>query len=73
MDHGLGRWVRRAQMGSAIRDSWCPLPFHYLGCSLVPLLGHVDPADVLSMFPLLPDCYPCYPLIRWAKNNHCPA
>ena len=51
---GLGRWVRRAQMGSAIRDSWVPAPFHYLGLFARPRFwAMLTLPDVLSMFPLL--------------------
>jgi carotenoid phi-ring synthase / carotenoid chi-ring synthase len=51
---GLGRWVRRAQMGSAIRDSWVPAPFHYLGLFARPRFwAMLTLPDILSMFPLL--------------------
>jgi isorenieratene synthase len=51
---GLGRWVRRAQMGSAIRESWVPAPFHYLGLFARPRYwAMLTLPDILSMFPLL--------------------
>jgi len=51
---GLGRWVRRAQMGSAIRESWVPAPFHYLGLFARPRYwAMLSLPDILSMFPLL--------------------
>jgi len=51
---GLGRWARRAQMGSAIRESWVPAPFHYLGLFARPRYwAMLTLPDILSMFPLL--------------------
>ncbi len=51
---GLGRWVRRAQMGSAIRDSWVPAPFHYLGLFARPRFwAMLTLPDIFAMFPLL--------------------
>ncbi len=51
---GTRRRVRQAPIGSAIRGSWIPAPFHYLG-----LLGRprfwamLTPIDFLSMLPVL--------------------
>jgi len=51
---GLGRWVRRAPLGSAIRDSWVPAPFHYLGLFARPRFwAMLTLPDIFSMFPLL--------------------
>jgi isorenieratene synthase len=51
---GLGRWVRHAPVGSAIRESWVPAPFHYLGLFARPRFwAMLNLLDILSMFPLL--------------------
>jgi uncharacterized protein with NAD-binding domain and iron-sulfur cluster len=51
---GLGRWVRRVQMGSAIRNSWVPAPFHYLGLFARPRFwAMLTLPDLFAMFPLL--------------------
>jgi len=51
---GVGRWVRRAAVGSAIRDSWVPAPFHYLGLFARPRFwAMLTLPDILSMFPVL--------------------
>ena len=51
---GLGRWVRHALVGSAIRESWIPAPFHYLGLFARPRFwAMLNLLDVFSMFPLL--------------------
>jgi isorenieratene synthase len=51
---GLGRWVRHAPVGSAIRESWIPAPFHYLGLFARPRFwAMLNLLDVFSMFPLL--------------------
>ena len=51
---GVGRWVRRASVGSAIRDSWVPAPFHYLGLFARPnFWAMLTLPDILSMFPVL--------------------
>ncbi|MGD8627430.1 MAG: FAD-dependent oxidoreductase [Anaerolineae bacterium] len=45
-----GELVRRAPVGSAIRDSWIPAPFHYLNLFLRPrFLGMLDFDDLLGM------------------------
>ncbi|KAB8140626.1 NAD(P)-binding protein [Chloroflexia bacterium SDU3-3] len=49
--YGEGRSVRMAHIGSAIRGSWVPAPFHYLALFLRPsFLAMLTPADIVSMF-----------------------
>jgi isorenieratene synthase len=46
-----GDVVHRAGLGSAIRHSWIPAPFHYLNLFLRPrFLGMLRPGDWLSLF-----------------------
>ena len=46
--------VRQAPIGSAIRGSWIPAPFHYLGLLARPrFLALLTPYDILSMLPVL--------------------
>jgi isorenieratene synthase len=46
-----GDVVHRAGLGSAIRESWIPAPFHYLNLFLRPrFLGMLGPGDWLSLF-----------------------
>jgi uncharacterized protein with NAD-binding domain and iron-sulfur cluster len=48
---GVGRWVRRAEVGSAIRGSWVPAPLHYLGLFSRPgFLAMLTLRDIASMF-----------------------
>ena len=48
---GVDRWVRRAEVGSAIRGSWVPAPFHYLGLFARPrFLAMLTLRDIASMF-----------------------
>jgi len=48
---GVDRWVRRAEVGSAIRESWVPAPLHYLGLFARPrFLGMLTLRDIASMF-----------------------
>jgi isorenieratene synthase len=48
-----GDWVRRAPVGSAIRHSWIPAPFHYLSLFLRPrFLGMLDFDDLMGLLPV---------------------
>jgi isorenieratene synthase len=48
---GVGRWVRRAEVGSAIRGSWVPAPLHYLGLFSRPrFLAMLTLRDIASLF-----------------------
>jgi isorenieratene synthase len=48
---GVDKWVRRAEVGSAIRGSWVPAPFHYLGLFARPrFLAVLTLRDIASMF-----------------------
>lgn len=48
---GVGKWVRRAEVGSAIRGSWVPAPLHYLGLFARPrFLAMLTLRDIASMF-----------------------
>jgi isorenieratene synthase len=48
-----GAWVRRAPVGSAIRHSLVPAPFHYLNLFLRPrFLGMLDFDEFLGLFPV---------------------
>lgn len=48
---GVDRWVRRAEVGSAIRESWVPAPLHYLGLFARPrFLAMLTLRDMASMF-----------------------
>jgi len=48
-----GAWVRRAPVGSAIRHSRIPAPFHYLNLFLRPrFLGMLDFDEFLGLFPV---------------------
>ncbi len=48
-----GDWVRRAPVGSAIRHSWLPAPFHYLNLFLRPrFLRMLDFDELLGLFPV---------------------
>jgi predicted NAD/FAD-dependent oxidoreductase len=48
-----GSWVKRAAVGSAIRHSWIPAPFHYLHLFLRPrFLGMLDFDDFIGMLPV---------------------
>jgi isorenieratene synthase len=48
-----GDWVRRAPVGSAIRHSWIPAPFHYLGLFFRPrFLGMLDFDDLIGLLPV---------------------
>lgn len=47
---GVDRWVRRAEVGSAIRGSWVPAPLHYLGLFARPrFLAILTLRDIASM------------------------
>jgi isorenieratene synthase len=51
---GAGRIVHRANVGSAIRESWVPAPFHYLGMFARPrFLAMVTLLDVFAMAAVL--------------------
>ena len=51
---GTRRRVRRAPIGSGIRGSWIPAPFHYLGLLARPRFwAMLTPLDILSMLPVL--------------------
>ncbi|MBN1657203.1 MAG: NAD(P)-binding protein, partial [Anaerolineae bacterium] len=46
-------WVRRAPVGSAIRHSWIPAPFHYLNLFLRPrFLGMLDFDEFFGLLPV---------------------
>jgi carotenoid phi-ring synthase / carotenoid chi-ring synthase len=48
---GRGRLIRKAAIGSAIRHSFVPAPFHYLHLFLRPrFLNILTPRDLVSMF-----------------------
>jgi isorenieratene synthase len=48
-----GDWVRRAPVGSAIRHSWIPAPFHYLSLFFRPrFLGMLDFDDLIGLLPV---------------------
>ena len=48
---GVDKWVRRAEVGSAIRGSWVPAPLHYLGLFARPrFLALLTLRDIASMF-----------------------
>ena len=48
-----GDWVRRAPVGSAIRHSLIPAPFHYLNLFWRPrFLGMLDFDELLGLFPV---------------------
>ncbi len=49
-----GRRTHAAPIGSAIRGSWIPAPFHYLGLlARLRFWAMLTPVDVLSMLPVL--------------------
>ncbi len=49
--HNTGARVRRAAIGSAIRNSWIPAPLHYLGLFALPrFLAMLSVRDLASMF-----------------------
>ena len=51
---GVGRMVRRARVGSAIRDSWMPAPLHYLGMFARPrFLTLLTLPDIFAMGAVL--------------------
>jgi isorenieratene synthase len=51
---GVDQWVRRAEVGSAIRGSWVPAPLHYLGLFARPrFLAMLTLRDIASMFRVL--------------------
>ena len=46
-----GASIKKAAIGSAIRESWVPAPFHYLNLFLRPsFLASIGPGDWLSLF-----------------------
>ena len=46
-----GASIKKAAIGSAIRESWVPAPFHYLNLFLRPsFLASIGPSDWLSLF-----------------------
>jgi carotenoid phi-ring synthase / carotenoid chi-ring synthase len=50
---GMGRDVRRAPIGSAIRESWIPAPLHYLGLLARPgFWGMLDLRDIAAFLPI---------------------
>ena len=50
---GVGRHVRRAPIGSAIRESWIPAPLHYLGLLGRPAFWRMlDLRDIAAMLPI---------------------
>ena len=52
--HGDGSSVRRAEVGSAIRGSWIPAPFHYAGLFVRPrFLAMLGLHDILSLYVVL--------------------
>ncbi|MCA9922902.1 MAG: FAD-dependent oxidoreductase [Anaerolineales bacterium] len=51
---GQGRRVRKAQIGRAIRRSWVPAPFHYLGLFSRPSFWRmINVRDIAAMFRLM--------------------
>lgn len=51
---GAGRIIRRAEVGRAIRESWVPAPFHYLGLFARPrFLAMVTLPDIFAMAAVL--------------------
>ncbi|MBN2002131.1 MAG: FAD-dependent oxidoreductase [Anaerolineae bacterium] len=52
--YGTHHQIRKAPIGSAIRNSWIPAPFHYLGLlARWRFWAMLTPLDVLSMLPVL--------------------
>lgn len=52
--YGAHQHIRTAPIGSAIRGSWIPAPFHYLGLlARWRFWAMLTPLDVLSMLPVL--------------------
>ncbi len=52
------RRVKRAPIGSAIRESWIPAPLHYLGLFARPRFwAMLSPRDVLAMLWVLPTLF----------------
>jgi isorenieratene synthase len=48
-----GNWVKRAPVGSAIRHSWIPAPFHYLNLFLRPRFwGMLALDDLIGLLPV---------------------
>jgi isorenieratene synthase len=49
----FSNWVKRAPVGSAIRHSWIPAPFHYLNLFLRPrFLNMLGVDDLLGLLPV---------------------
>ena len=52
--HGNGSRVRRAEVGSAIRGSWIPAPFHYAGLFVRPrFLSMLGLHDIAALYMVL--------------------